>query len=66
LSDHGAYLSGLAVDEGHQRQGIGRQLIWRRPEAVGLHTTLILPAAPKAQASYPHVGWIIPRQAPGG
>jgi predicted N-acetyltransferase YhbS len=62
------YLSDLAVDERHQRQGIGRELIRRTHEAAGLHTTLILLAAPKAQTYYPHVGlsrhescWIIPR-----
>lgn len=63
------YLSDLAVDEAHQRQGIGRELIRRTHEAAGLQTTLILLAAPKAQQYYPHVGltkhescWIIPRQ----
>jgi predicted N-acetyltransferase YhbS len=63
------YLSNLAVDERHQRQGIGRELIRRTHEAAGLHTTLILLAAPKAQAYYPHIGmtrhescWVIPRQ----
>lgn len=63
------YLSDLAVDEQHQRQGIGRELIRRTHEAAGLQTTLILLAAPKAQQYYPHVGltkhescWIIPRQ----
>lgn len=63
------YLSDLAVDERHQRQDIGRELIRRTHEAAGLHTTLILLAAPKAQVYYPHVGmtrhescWVIPRQ----
>lgn len=63
------YLSDLAVDERHQRQGIGRELIRRTHEAAGLHTTLILLAAPKAVTYYPHIGmtrhescWIIPRQ----
>jgi predicted N-acetyltransferase YhbS len=50
------YLSDLAVDESHQRQGIGRELIRRTHEAAGLHTTLILLAAPKAQTYYPHIG----------
>ena len=61
------YLSDLAVDELHQRQGIGRELIRRTHEAAGLHTSLILLAAPKARDYYPHVGmtrhescWIIP------
>ena len=63
------YLSDLAVDEAHQRQGIGRELIRRTHEAAGLNTTLILLAAPKAQAYYPHIGmtkhdscWIIASQ----
>lgn len=63
------YLPDLAVDERHQRQGIGRELIRRTHEAAGLHTTLILLAAPKAQTYYPHVGltrhescWTLPRQ----
>ena len=51
-----AYLSDLAVDEGRQRQGIGRELIRRTHEAAGLHTTLILLAAPKARSYYPHIG----------
>jgi predicted N-acetyltransferase YhbS len=63
------YLSDLAVDERSQRSGIGRELIRRTHEAAGLHTTLILLAAPKAQSYYPHVGmtrhescWVIPRK----
>ncbi|MGH7168713.1 MAG: GNAT family N-acetyltransferase [Gemmataceae bacterium] len=63
------YLSDLAVDERHQRQGIGRELIRRTHEAAGLHTTLILLAAPKAQTYYPYIGmtkhdscWVIARQ----
>lgn len=61
------YLSDLAVDEQHQRQGIGRELIRRTHLAAGLQTTLILLAAPKAATYYPHLGmtrhdscWIIP------
>ena len=60
------YLSDLAVDETHQRQGIGRELIRRTHEAAGLNTTFILLAAPKAKGYYPHIGmtmhescWII-------
>jgi predicted N-acetyltransferase YhbS len=63
------YLSDLAVDEKHQRQGIGKELVRRTHEAAGLHTSLILLAAPKVQAYYPHVGmtkhescWVITRQ----
>ncbi len=64
------YLSDLAVDERFQGQGIGRELIRRTHEAAGLHTTLILLAAPKAMTYYPHIGmtkhescWVIPRQS---
>lgn len=63
------YLSDLAVDEAYQRRGIGRQLIRRTHEAAGLHTMLILLAAPAARDYYPHIGmtghdscWILPRQ----
>jgi ribosomal protein S18 acetylase RimI-like enzyme len=62
------YLSDLAVATEFQGQGIGRELIRRTHELAGHATTLILLAAPKAQAYYPHVGmqrhescWIIPR-----
>jgi predicted N-acetyltransferase YhbS len=52
------YLSDLAVDEKHQRQGLGQELIRLTHEAAGLRTTLILLAAPKAQTYYPHIGMI--------
>jgi GNAT superfamily N-acetyltransferase len=65
------YLSDLAVDEAFQRQGIGKELLRRTHAAAGLHTNLILLAAPKAESYYPHLGmqqhnscWTIPRQAP--
>lgn len=64
------YLSDLAVDVAFQRQGIGRELIRKTHEEAGLHTMLILLAAPKAETYYPHVGmtqhnscWIIPQQS---
>jgi GNAT superfamily N-acetyltransferase len=50
------YLSDLAVDENYQCQGIGRELIERTHRAVGVETTLILLAAPKARSYYPHIG----------
>jgi predicted N-acetyltransferase YhbS len=62
------YLSDLAVDREHQRQGIGKRLIQLTHETAGLNTMLILLAAPLARTYYPHVGmkphdscWIIPR-----
>jgi predicted N-acetyltransferase YhbS len=66
------YLSDLAVDVAYQRRGIGRALMGRTHATAGLHTTLVLLAAPQAASYYPHVGmqphsscWIIPRQTPG-
>jgi predicted N-acetyltransferase YhbS len=63
------YLSDLAVDEKHQGRGIGRELIRRTHESAGLHTTLVLLAAPKAMTYYPHIGmtkhescWIVPQR----
>jgi predicted N-acetyltransferase YhbS len=63
------YLSDLAVDEKFQRMGIGQELLRRTHEAAGLHTQLILLAAPKAQGYYPRIGmskhescWTISRQ----
>jgi len=60
------YLSDLAVDQEYQGRGIGRELIRRTHDTAGIHTTLILLAAPKARTYYPHIGmkphesaWII-------
>ncbi|MCA9058264.1 MAG: GNAT family N-acetyltransferase [Planctomycetaceae bacterium] len=50
------YLSDLAVDQQWQRQGIGRELIRQTHAAAGLHTSLILLAAPAARTYYPHIG----------
>ena len=50
------YLSDLAVDEAYQKQGIGKRLIEETHKVSGLHTTLILLAAPKATTYYPKVG----------
>jgi predicted N-acetyltransferase YhbS len=65
------YLADLAVDEAFQKRGIGRELIRRTHEAAGLHTTLILLAAPKARTYYPHIGmrphdscWVRDREKP--
>lgn len=52
------YLSDLAVDVAFQRRGIGRELINRTHLAGGLNTSLILLAAPQAEAYYPHIGMI--------
>jgi ribosomal protein S18 acetylase RimI-like enzyme len=50
------YLSDLGVDTRYQRQGIGRRLLEATHAAAGLHTTLILLAAPDARTYYPHIG----------
>lgn len=62
------YLADLAVDREFQGRGIGRELLRRTHEAAGLHTMLVLLAAPAAQTYYPYIGmtrhdscWIIPR-----
>ena len=62
------YLSDLAVDEAHQGQGIGRELIRRTQEITGNEALLVLIAAPQAQTYYPHIGleqhpscWFLPR-----
>lgn len=63
------YLSDLAVDMAYQRQGIGRRLIAETHRAAGETTSLILVAAPAAEAYYPKIGmrhlascWTIPRK----
>ena len=63
------YLSDLAVDVAHQRQGIGRRLIEETRRAAGDLSNLILVAAPAAESYYPHIGmqqrpscWTLPRE----
>lgn len=65
------YLSDLAVDAHYQRLGIGKELLRRTHVEAGVHTTLILLAAPRAREYYPRVGmahhdscWMLPRYAP--
>src|SRR5262245_58776983 len=64
------YLADLAVDAAVQKRGIGRELVRRTHEAAGLHTMLILLAAPAAESYYPHIGmkqhhscWVLPRSS---
>lgn len=63
------YLSDLAVDIAYQRQGIGKQLIAETHRAAGELTSLILVAAPAAEAYYPRIGmqqrsscWTLPKK----
>lgn len=53
---YATYLSDLAVRQSHQRQGIGRELIYRTRTAAP-QANLILLAAPKAVDYYPHIGF---------
>ncbi len=65
------YLSDLAVDASHQKQGIGRELIRLTQSRLGERAKLILLAAPGAVAYYPKLGfeahtsaWLIPASRP--
>lgn len=49
------YLSDLAIDEKHQKQGIGKELI-RQTKLASPNAKLILLAAPKAVTYYPKIG----------
>jgi GNAT superfamily N-acetyltransferase len=49
------YLSDLAVDEKHQKQGIGKELI-KQTKLAAPAATLILLSAPKAIGYYPKIG----------
>lgn len=59
LTDFGysCYLADLAVDQDHARQGIGQRLIEETRQRLGPHAKIILLAAPKAAAYYPHIGF---------
>lgn len=63
------YLSDLAVDEGYQHRGIGKQLVKRIEREIGEEAALILLASPIAMDYYPKIGfnrikngYIIPRK----
>lgn len=50
------YLSDLAVDEAYQKQGIGKELVYRTHAVAGEQVSLMLLAAPKAAEYYPKIG----------
>ena len=54
---YATYLSDLAVREGHQKLGIGRELIRRTQQAGGPKTRVILLSAPAAVEYYPRIGF---------
>ena len=64
------YLSDLAVDQGYQHKGIGKQLIHEVEKEIGDEASLILLASPSAMDYYPKVGftriengYMIPRKS---
>ena len=64
------YLADLAVDERHQRRGIGRELV-RHTRAAAPQASLVLLAAPAAVDYYPRIGferhdsaWLLSSDAP--
>ena len=64
---YACYLSDLAVDQDYQKLGIGKELQNLTQAQLGLRCTLILIAAPKANAYYEHIGmvnnprcWLLP------
>jgi len=65
---YACYLSDLAVDQSHQRKGIGRNLIRLTSEQLGPNCKLLLVSAPDANDYYPKLGfeksertWVLPR-----
>ena len=55
------YMSDLAVDTAHQKQGIGRELIRRTRSRLHPECKIILLAAPQAEGYYPKIGfWKVP------
>lgn len=52
-----AYLADLAVDQEHQRSGIGKQLIEETKARLGPECMIVLLAAPKANEYYKHIGF---------
>ena len=51
------YLSDLAVDEGYQKLGIGKQLQIKTQAELGPRCTMLLIAAPAAKLYYEHIGF---------
>jgi ribosomal protein S18 acetylase RimI-like enzyme len=51
------YLSDLAIDKDYQKHGIGKMLIRKIKERLGLRCKLILLSAPDAVGYYPKIGF---------
>jgi acetyltransferase, GNAT family len=54
---YACYLSDLAVDASHQRQGIGKTLVAHLQAQIGADVALILLAAANAMDYYPKIGF---------
>lgn len=66
---YACYLSDLAIRDEYKQQGIGKTLVAKTKEAVGLQTTIILVAAPAALNYYAKIGmkridyaYLLPRE----
>jgi GNAT superfamily N-acetyltransferase len=51
------YVSDLAVDRAHQKQGIGKRLLEITKQQLGPKCGMILLSAPAAVEYYPHIGF---------
>ncbi len=54
---YACYLSDLAVDEKHQKSGVGKRLQSITQEQLGPKCKLLLVAAPGANSYYGHIGY---------
>lgn len=57
------YISDMAVDQTFQRQGIGKELLRRTKETLGVQCKMIVFSAPAAQQYYPRRGFTRHQQA---
>ncbi|WP_026559101.1 GNAT family N-acetyltransferase [Bacillus sp. J37] len=51
------YLSDLAIDNEHQKQGIGKELVRLLQEEIGEEVSLLLLASQEAMEYYPKIGF---------
>ncbi|PMC40528.1 GNAT family N-acetyltransferase [Bacillus sp. UMB0899] len=51
------YLSDLAIDKEHQKQGIGKELVRLLQEEIGEEVSLLLLASQQAMEYYPKIGF---------
>lgn len=51
------YLSDLAIDKEHQKQGIGKELVQLLQDEIGEEVSLLLLASQEAMEYYPKIGF---------